>query len=149
MNNRLYVLMFLMLCFNFSFSQVYQGFIVLTKVGTKVNVTNKTVNERELVLTEPKTEIRVPLEVDLHNYTHLVLVEINSTGGNTRRYGGTPNLSTYNLYEDRLRPPHLKFINPVKVSVKRSGKRTHYFLEIEVKDPKHVYLYYLNKRRFR
>ena len=131
--------MFLMLCFNFSFSQVYQG----TKVGTKVNVTNKTVNERELVLTEPKTEIRVPLEVDLYNYTHLVLVEINSISGNPKRYGGR-EMSTYNLYEDRLSSSPLKIINPVKVS-KKKWKKDPLFLRDEVKDPKHVYLYYLRK----
>jgi len=38
--------------------------------------------ERALVTTEPKINIRVPLEVDMYNYTHLLLVGINSI-----RYG--------------------------------------------------------------
>ena len=53
-------------------------------------------------------------------------------------------MSTYNLYEDRLSSSPLKIINPVKVS-KKKWKKDPLFLRDEVKDPKHVYLYYLRK----
>lgn len=127
-----------MLCFNFSFSQVNQG----TNVGTKVNVTNSTVNERELVLTEPKTEIKVPLEVDLNNYTHLLLVDV--TTGNYENVGVFRSKIDYKRLENQLMSSPLTIMNPVKVS-KKKFKKNPIFLR-ETKDPNYVYLYYLSRK---
>ena len=44
--------------------------------GTNVSVkqSTKIVNERELVLSEASTNVRVPLTTDLNNYTHILII---------------------------------------------------------------------------
>ena len=120
-------------CFNLTFSQVVGQ---QTKVNVNTSNNSYSVQQRELVTSEPKTEIKVPLEVNLNDYTHLVLVDINSLSGRDK--------STYNLYEDRLMSSPLLIINPVKVD-KRKFKKNPMFLRNN-KNPKYVYFYYTRKQ---
>lgn len=116
----------------YSYSQV-QGQVQGQKTSVDVRTTN--IQQRELVVSEPGTTIIEPLVVDLNNYTHLVLVDVNSTNGRDRK--------TYNLYEDRLMSSPLIIENPTK---DRKKFRENPLYLREIKDPKWVYLYYTRKR---
>ena len=101
--------------------------------------------KRALVTTEPKTNIRVPLEVDMYNYTHLLLVGINLIRyGNGIRWIEADDRNYYNQYEKSLISSPLKIMNPVKVD-KRKFKKNPLFLR-EMKNPKYLYLYLTKKK---
>ena len=112
--------------------------------SNNVNVSTQNITQRALVTSEPNTKIKVPLEVDLYNYTHLLLVDVNTlAAGNGFRIVPGNDKKNYNLYEERLRSSPLKIMNPAKVDKKRF-KKDPMFLR-EFKDPKYVYLYYTRK----
>ena len=105
--------------------------------ATSVNVSSTTIQQRELVLSEPSTIVNVPLQVDLNNYEKLLLVDIKSIGLSTEKY-------LYNLYEERLLSSPLKIVNPVKFD-KKKFKKNRMFLR-DIKDPKSLYFYYVRSQ---
>ena len=106
--------------------------------ATSVNVSSTTIQQRELVLSEPSTIVNVPLQVDLNNYEKLLLVDITS------KISPSTVKSVYNLYEERLLSSPLKIVNPVKFD-KKKFKENRMFLR-DIKDPKSLYLYYVRSQ---
>lgn len=107
--------------------------------ATQVVVESTTINERELVLSNESTSIKVPLTTDLNNYTHLALVSIYSLSSRNDR-NWTDRKELYDLYEDRLITSPLTIVNPFKLN-KNQAKKNHMFLK-NIKKPEYLYFYY-------
>ena len=117
----------------------YQTTVVGVKSSTKV--TSSVNVERDLVLSEASTNIRVPLTVDLSDYTQIALVNIEllSYGVN----GGIANpfklkKSSYEIVSEALSFSLLEVKNPY-IENKRLAKKDPSFLK-NIKDAKTVYL---------
>ncbi|MCK0179666.1 hypothetical protein MWU50_10215 [Flavobacteriaceae bacterium S0862] len=91
--------------------QVVQGQKQAQAQATSVKVQSTNVTQRPLVLSPEKTDIKVSIEVDLNNYTHLALVDINSLNRRSK--------SNYNLYADRLLSSPLTIVNPIEFDKKK------------------------------
>ena len=119
-----------------------------TIVGVKS--TTKIVNERELVLSEASTNVRVPLTADLSNYTEILIVKgvlmnkefkYNSwaeLGGGV--VNPISNKKTYNEIQDVLSMSLFEVKNPHEVKPSRARKEPEFLKTI--KGPTYLYLYY-------
>ena len=116
----------------FNFSQVQQGTVV--KQVTPVNVTNKTVNERPKEYSNPDIEILQSIEVDLNNYTDILLVSVNVNDGYRSGYYDRYDGIKRKLVSSRFNIQHPKEVD------KKKWKKNSSFLK-EVKNPKYLYLY--------
>lgn len=84
-------------------------------------------------MSDPSTEIKIPLNEDLNNYTDIALVGVTYSG----------NSSTRGVYKDcatRLSYSPLNVINPVEYD-KKKFKKDKLFLRT-IKNPSWLYLYY-------
>jgi len=96
--------------------------------------------ENELVLSEKNTTIKVPLTVDLNNYTHLALVSVTSMWT-----VGTGSLADQNRYlyipiQNLLTMGLLQVVNPIELDIKRFKKEPLYLRTI--KKDTYLYLYF-------
>jgi hypothetical protein len=134
MKSSLFIIFFILFVFlsNSLLAQVVQGQKQAQAQATSVKVQTTNITRRPLVLSPEKTDIKTPIEVDLNNYTHLALVDINSLNRRSK--------SIYNLYADRLLSSPLTIVNPIVVD-KRRWKKSPLFLKNE-KNPDWLYLYY-------
>jgi len=112
--------------------QVVQGQKQGQAQATAVKVQTTNITQRPLSVSPEKTDIIIPITVDLYNYTHLALVDINSLNRRSK--------DRYNLYTERLLSSPLTIVNPVEVD-KRRWKKSPLFLRNE-KNPNWLYLYY-------
>jgi hypothetical protein len=95
----------------------------------------------EMAKAEPNFEIKVPLEVDLNNYTHLALIGIGINYAQSIPSGKQwSRKMDYKLFEKNLYDSPLTLLNPYTVDVKKA-KEDKRFLR-ETKDSKWLYLYY-------
>ena len=92
-----------------SFGQVQQQ-------ATQVNLRSSTTNikQRELVVTEPTTNVKVPITVDFNDYTHLAMVDFKSLTLKPK--------ALYKLYAERLSSTPLVLLNPFVVNKKLAKK---------------------------
>ena len=103
-----------------------------TEVKQEVNISNEKSAaelriERAKAMAEPSTEVTVPLEVDLNNYTHIAIVHRSPICCTTKR-----------LKEMLLNSP-LSIIDPKEYD-KKAYRKNKRFLR-DIKDPNWIYLY--------
>ena len=114
-------------------------------VQSKTNVSNKTIVPRELILSEQKTTIKTPLTVDLSNYTHLLLVIVDTYRINEYLTSSTQlgfkdqNRIAYKPVENILKLGIFEVINPIEYDRKRFKKEPDYLRTI--KKDSYLYLY--------
>ena len=118
----------------------------VTVVGVKTET--KIVNERELVLSEASTKVRVPLTADLSNYTDILIIKAVFINTNhkyqppvwTTKVKEVSNKKTFQEIEDVLSISLFQVKNPYKVKSKRANKEPDFLKTI--KNPSYLYLYY-------
>ena len=123
-----------------------------TVVGVKS--TTKIVNERELVLSEASTNVRVPLTADLNNYTHILLVNIVLKNTQkiyynvsfTNEYVATKkkNDYAYKPVQNLLELGFFEIVNPYVFDSKRFKKEPLYLKTI--KKESYLYLYLIQRQ---
>ena len=106
-----------------------------TVVGVKT--TTQIVNEREIVLSEPSTNIRVPLTADLGNYTQIALVNVELVPWN--QHGGLANpirikRHSYELVAEALSFSSFEVLNPIEVDKKKWKKDNAFLNKIKNED---------------
>ena len=121
-----------------------------TSVTVETKVNNVTKVARPLVLSDEKTEVKVPITVDLYNYTHLVLVSVSTirTGGVANNQFGAFGIKgkknkpkyAYDLYYESLLNSPLTIVNPFIVDKKRAKKNPRFLKD--VKKPSYLYFYF-------
>ncbi|MDA9849512.1 hypothetical protein N9C38_02185 [Flavobacteriaceae bacterium] len=83
-------------------------------------------------------DVKVPLSVDVNNYTHIALVGVTYANNAT---GAKVSIArTYENFSQLFANSPLTVINPYKQD-KRRAKKDNRFLR-EIKNPKTLYLYY-------
>jgi len=68
-------------------------------------------NERNLSLSPEKIKVRTPISVDLYNYTHIAIVDVDISNP------GYPKKQWTNVYADRLKQSPLTILNPYSYQV--------------------------------
>ena len=101
-----------------------------TEVKQEVNISNEKSAaelriERAKAMAEPSTEVTVPLEVDLYNYSHIAIVS-------------TDWYSTKTIKKELINSP-LSIIDPKEYD-KKAYRKNKRFLR-DIKDPNWIYLY--------
>jgi len=115
----------------------------LTVVGVSSKTTNTTLVENELVLSESSTIIKTPLNIELENYTHILIIDYtyihkwtNSLGPQSRiqstKYGNRE-------LSDALSLSPFIVLDPYEVK-KSKARKDSSFLK-NMKDEKFLYLY--------
>ena len=89
-------------------------------------------NERNLSLSPEKIKVRTPISVDLYNYTHIAIVDVDISNP------GYPKKKWTNVYADRLKQSPLTILNPYSYN-KKLAKKNPTFLK-DIKNPDWLYL---------
>lgn len=92
--------------------------------------------KRVEAMSEPSTEVKVPIEVDLYNYTHIAIID--ATFAST--YSKYADSSSYRKTAETLGNSPLSIINPREYDKKKFKKNKRFLRDI--KNPDWIYLYY-------
>ena len=92
---------------------------------------------RAAAMSEPSSNIKVPVTVDFNNYTHIALVGVNFW---VRGWGIRNHKGAYEKLKGLLSYSFLEVINPAEED-KKKFKKNPLFLR-ETKDPNWLYVYY-------
>ena len=129
-----------------------QDDVTVLAVKNETSFRSTTNIERELVLSDEKTTIKTPLTADLSNYTHLLLVDVNITTGESgwKKFSkyAYPDLrnQAFVKAKDMLAYSIFEVINPIEFDKKRFRKEPLYLKSIK----KESYLYmYINQSQGR
>ena len=115
-------------------------FIPLVSIGQTVNTSVSSYTENELVLSEKQIDIKIPITVDLNNYTHILLVKGVIAQSFPIGIQYRWNKVTLKLLEENLSSSIFEIINPSKYNKKRYRKEGKTYLKT-VKDESYLYLY--------
>ena len=109
-------------------------FIPLVSFGQnqKTYVKSVSVDENELALSEQSSNIKTPLNADLSNYTHLLLVKVDLLEGFS-------SIGDYNKIESILNLSAFEIMNPWNVD-KSKFRKNETFLKTR-KNESYLYLY--------
>ena len=136
----LFILSFLTICVTHSsICQQVQG----QAQSTKVNVSSKTIVERDLVLSDAVSNILTPLSVNLNNYTDILIVKANLRGstcqGLTNPTWFYDNKMSFSYIDELLMMSSLNVQNPYLIN-KKNARKNNTFLR-DVKNAEYLYLY--------
>tara|TARA_B110000240_G_C13223521_1_gene335721 strand:+ start:52 stop:597 length:546 start_codon:yes stop_codon:yes gene_type:complete len=116
----------------------------LTVVGVKSQTKISTNIENELVLSETSTNIKVPISVDLNNFTHILIIDYvyehkwTNSYGPQRKFRSTSRYGNAKL-EEALSYSSFTVLNPFEVKKSKAKKDPSYLKTL--KDEKYLYLY--------